>query len=437
MYRTVLVLVTAAAVLAMVGVNLVPAAAPRPIADVAGARSESNAPSPDSNATRPECAPRWVTAWNASPIAAPGGAVPARPEVGSRTLRMIVHPRAAGPEIRLVLSNRYGAEPLELRSVTVGLAGVGPALAGAPIPVTFGGLATARGPAREELSSDPVPLSVTPANGLAVSMFVPGPPDVVSEHPSAMRTSYLSDPGDHAGSVEGAEFGHPVDSWLVLTGVDVRAQRATNAVLLMGDSITDGVGSSPNTDRRLSDSLGDRLSALGGPDTMSVLNAGIAGNRLLADLPTEGGDAALTRFDREVAGRPGVTDVILHDGTNDVAAGVGARDVIDGMVRFTERAHGAGLRVFLTTLTPAQSGPHGTPGAVTVREEINQWVRTQGRSHADGVFDFAAAVTDVSQPNRLANGLDSGDGLHLSDVGYQALAGAVDLAALSGSRCLA
>jgi len=426
MYRTVLMLVAAAAGMAVVGVNLARADSPVPIAGADGARSESNAVS---------CAPGWVAAWNASPIAAPAGAVPARPEIGGRTLRMLVRPSAAGPEIRLVLSNRYGSEPLELRSVSVGLAGVGSALAAEPTPVTFGGLATARVPARGELSSDPVPLSVSPASGLAVSMFVPGGPDVVSEHPLAMRTSYLSDPGDHAGSVEGAEFRYPVDSWLVLTGVDVRAPRATHAVLLMGDSIIDGVGSSPNTDRRLSDSLSDRLSALGGPDRMSVLNAGIAGNHLLADVPGQG-EAALTRLDWEVAGRPGVTDVILHVGTNDVAAGVGARDVIDGMVRFSERAHNAGLRVFLTTLTPAVSGPHGTPGAVAVRDEINQWVRTQGRSHADGVFDFAAAVTDVSQPNRLVNGFDSGDGLHLSDVGYQAMAATVDLAALSGSHCL-
>lgn len=428
MNRTVLVLVTAAAVMAMVGVNLVGADSPIPIAGVPGARSESNTLSS-------ECAPGWVAAWNASPIAAPAGAVPTRPEVGERTLRMLVRPSAAGPEIRLVLSNRYGAEPMELRSVTVGLAGAGPALAAAPMPVTFGGSATVWVPARGELASDPVPLSVSPASGLAVSMFVPTGPDVVSEHPWAMRTSYLSDPGDHAGSVGGAEFRHPVDSWLVLTGVDVAAPRAPNAVLLMGDSITDGVGSSPNTDRRLSDRLSDRLATLGGPDRMSVLNAGIAGNHLLTDVAGQG-EAALTRLDWEVAGRPGVTDVILHVGTNDVAVGVGARDVIDGMVRFSERAHNAGLRVFLTTLTPAVSGSHGTPGAVAVRDEINQWVRTQGRSHADGVFDFAAAVTDVSQPNRLVNGFDSGDGLHLSDVGYQALAGAVDLAALTGSHCL-
>lgn len=432
MYRSLLTLLTACAVVmaVVVGLNLARSGSFEPLAGADGATNASKA-------LPLECAPGWVAAWNASPIAAPAGAVAARPEVGGRSLRMIVRPRAAGPEIRLVLSNRYGAEPLELRSVSVALAGDGASLGGRTLPVTFGGRPTARIPARGVLVSDAVPFAVSPATGLAVSMFVPGRPAVVSEHPWAMRTSYMSDPGDLAGSADGARFRHPVNSWLVLTGVDVRAPKATNAVLLMGDSITDGVGSSPNADRRLSDSLSDRLSALGGPEKMAVLNAGIAGNQLLADFPSQVGESALTRFTWEVAGRPGVTDVILHAGTNDVAAGVGARDVIGGMVRFAERARSAGMRVFLTTLTPSESGPYGTARAVATRAEINQWVRTEGRALADGVFDFAAAVTDVSRPNRLVTGFDSGDGLHLSDVGYRALAGAVDLAALSGSRCLA
>ncbi|MGI8815425.1 MAG: GDSL-type esterase/lipase family protein [Pseudonocardia sp.] len=139
----------------------------------------------------------------------------------------------------------------------------------------------------------------------------------------------------------------------------------------------------------------------------------------------------------EVAGRSGVTDVILHAGTNDMAAGARPQDAITGMVRFTELAHDAGMRVFLTTITPANAGAHGAMRAAEGRNEVNRWIRAHGREHADGVFDFAAAVTDVSNPTRLVSGFDAGDGIHLSDIGYRALAGAVDLSVLSGSRCLA
>lgn len=386
--------------------------------------------------TSTECVPGWVAAWNASPVSAPAGAVGSRPGVSERSLRMIVRPSIAGSEIRLVLSNRYGADALDLWSVSVAKAGSGAALADNPRPVTFDQLSTGQVPARGVLVSDPIPLSVTPSDSIAVSMYLPGNPKVVSEHPWAMRTSYISDPGDVAASVDGAGFTYTTNSWLVLSGLDVYTPKGTNALVMMGDSITDGMGSSPDADRRLSDDLADKLAASGGAQQMAVLNAGIAGNQLLSDYPAQVGESTINRLTWEVAGRSGVTDVILHAGTNDLAAGAGSDSVVAGMQRFTERAHQAGLRVFLTTITPASTGKHSSPSAVAARSEVNQWIRTRGKEYADGVFDFAAAVTDVSNPNRLVNGFDAGDGVHLSDVGYRALAGAVDLSALSGSRCL-
>ena len=110
---------------------------------------------------------------------------------------------------------------------------------------------------------------------------MPQTPSVVAEHPVALQTSYLSGPGDAPSDVDGAAFTTPLGSWLVLTGVDVLAPRPVNAVVAMGDSITDGVGSGSDTDTRWSDALSDRLVRRGGTATMAVLNAGISRNELL------------------------------------------------------------------------------------------------------------------------------------------------------------
>src|SRR5581483_9434524 len=209
--------------------------------------------------TSTECAPGWVAAWNASPLSAPAGPVGSRPGVGERSLRMLVRPSVSGSEVRLVLSNRYGNEPLDLWSVSVAKAGAGAALADNPRPVTFDQLSTGQVPAHGVLVSDPVPLAVVPTDTLAVSMYLPGHPAVVSEHPWAMQTSYISDPGDVAATVDGARFTHTTNSWLVLEGLDVHTAKAMNAVVMMGDSITDGMGSSPDADRRLTDDLADKL----------------------------------------------------------------------------------------------------------------------------------------------------------------------------------
>jgi lysophospholipase L1-like esterase len=395
-------------------------------------RSASPAGSPQAG-TADRCGPAWVTAWQTSPQAVP----PAQPLAG-RTLRMVVRPQATGSQVRVRLSNRFGAEPLPLGPVTVARVASGAALVpGTVRPVTFGGASGVVVRPGAELVSDPVPVVAEPGRALAVSVLLPRTPDVVAEHPVALQTSYLSSSGDASLDTDGSAFTTPLGSWLVLTGVDVLAPRAVNAVVAMGDSITDGVGSGADTDTRLTDALSERLAHRGGAATMAVLNAGLARNELLADRGRAGGDSPLTRVGREVVGVPGATDVVLHIGTNDIAAGRGPAEIVAGLVRFSDEAKAAGRRVFLTTITPSTEGDHGTPRARATRDAVNRWVREQGGAHADGVFDFAAAVADPRDPGRLQARYDAGDGLHLSGAGYRALAGAVDVTRLTGSPCLA
>jgi lysophospholipase L1-like esterase len=394
--------------------------------------SESGRP-PRSTSAADRCGPAWVAAWQASPQAVP----PAEPLAG-RTLRMIVRPQVTGSQVRVRLSNRFGTSPLPLGAVSVARAAAGASLVpGTVRPVTFGGPVGTVVPPGADVVSEPVPVVAEAGRPLAVSLVLPQTPQVVAEHPVALQTSYLSGPGDASLDDDGAAFGTPLGSWLVLTGVEVLAPRPVNAVVAMGDSITDGVGSGSDTDTRWSDALSDRLARRGGAGSMAVLNAGISRNELLANRGLVGGDSPLVRIGREVVDVPGATDVVLHIGTNDVAAGRSAEEIVGGLERFADLARASGRRVFLTTITPSDFGDHGTPRAIAVREQVNRWVREQGAAHADGVFDFAAAVADPGDPTRLFDRYDAGDGLHLSGAGYRALADAVDVTRLSGSPCLA
>jgi lysophospholipase L1-like esterase len=363
-------------------------------------------------------APAWVTAWQAAvqPVPAPAG-------LPGATLRMVVHPRATGSRVRVRFSNAYGTSPLTVGSTWAARSdGAGGQVPGTARPVAFDGATGVTIPAGGQAWSDPVPVVAEVGVPLAVSLVLVDAPPVLTGHAVALQTSYLD--------------GAALESWLVLTGVDVQAPRPVNAVVAVGDSITDGVGSPIDADERWSDALAARLSAEGGATDMAVLNAGISRNRLLADDPADG-DAPLARFGRDVTGASGATDVVLHIGTNDVAAGAGAAAIVAGMRQFAERARAAGRRVFLTTITPSTSGPHGTTAATATRDAVNAWVLGHGREHADGVFDFAAAVADPAAPARLAPAFDAGDGLHLSAAGYRALAAAVDIGGLTGSPCLA
>ena len=379
------------------------------------------------------CGPGWVAAWRTSPQPVR----PAEPLAG-RTLRMVVRPQVTGSGVRVRLSNRFGTAPLAVGRVTAARGGPGATLVlGSVQPVTFDGRADVVVAPGTEVVSDAVPVVAEAGRPIAVSLVVADGPDVVAGHPVALQTSYLSGPGDFALDVDGAAFTTPIDSWIVLTGIDVVTPRPVNALVTMGDSITDGVGSGLDADSRWSDALSDRLTRRGGAATMAVLNAGISRNELLADRGPDGGDSPLERVGREVVDVPGATDVVLHIGTNDIAAGRSGQEIVGGLVRFTGLARAAGKRVFLTTITPSDAGPHGSARAAAVRDGVNRWVRERGAEYADGVFDFAAAVADPARPDRLRGRYDSGDGLHLSPAGYRALADAVDVTRLTGSPCLA
>jgi lysophospholipase L1-like esterase len=380
------------------------------------------------------CGPTWVTAWQAAPQAVQGD-----DGLTGTTLRMIVHPQVGGAQLRIRLSNAYGSTPLEVGGASAaGSAGGADLVQDTEHPVTFAGQPSVSVPGGAEAVSDPVPMAVTAGGPLAISVFLTAVPDRLTRHAVALQTSYRSGPGDSTGAA-GSAFPDSVDSWSVLTGLDVSTPHPVNSLVAVGDSITDGVGSGVDVDERWTDDLARRLTdpAAEPSTSMVVLNAGIARNRLLDDDPLEDGDSPLTRFHRDVLGAAGSTDVVLHIGTNDIAVGHTATEIIDGLRRYVVRAKDAGKRVFLTTITPSTAGAHGTRGAVNTRTAVNTWIRQGGAGVADGVFDFAAAVADPDQPERLAAEYDSGDGLHLSAAGYQALADAVDTARLSGSPCLA
>lgn len=384
---------------------------------------------PSASATS-SCGASWVTAWHASEQSVPGD------QLAGRTLRMQARPQADGAQVRLRMSNRYGDGPLVIGAMTAARGGSGPAATGA-VPVRVAGRSGVTIPAGQDVLTDPVPVAVTAGMPLAVSVFLAGVPARISSHPVALQTAYLSGPGDATTDLDGAGFDTTLQSWPVLAGVDVLAPRPPASIVLIGDSIIDGVGSTPGGQDRLTDALAARLRGAGGDRTMTVLNAGLSRNQLLDDDPSDGGDSPLTRFEADVAGEPATRDVLLQAGTNDIEAGASASEIVDGLTRFADAVRSSGRRVLLVTIPPSTVSVRGTAQGIAVREEVNDWVRTRGPEQADGVVDFAGALADPSDRRRLRPAFDSGDGLHPSPAGYRALAGAIPVPALSGSPCLA
>ena len=200
----------------------------------------------------------------------------------------------------------------------------------------------------------------------------------------------------------------------------------TGAVVTLGDSITDGTHSTNDTNHRYPDWLADRLQAAGEPySRLSVVNAGIGGNELLQTSACCGSSpSGLARLSTDVLDQPGVRDVIVLLGTNDIlgAHHASAAAIISGLRQLADRVHARGLRVFGGTITPFGQF---TTAEEAERETVNQWITTSGAF--DGVEDFAASVADPSNPAEILPAYDSGDHLHPNDAGYQAMASTVNL----------
>jgi lysophospholipase L1-like esterase len=380
-----------------------------------------------------------------APAAAPGpppGPPPVR-SFSNQTVRLVVRPTLGGERLRVVLSNQFGTAPL-----VVGAAHVAPRAKESAIDVPsgralkFGGSASTTIPAGAVIFSDPVEMALPPGSDLAVDLYVPGDTAAggspVTMHTGANQTSYVSSTGNYAGS-DAFPVATTTPSWFLLARVEVTAPPATGVIVAIGDSITDGTRSTPNTNNRWPDHLARRLAQAAGPK-MTVLNAGIAGNRVLVD---GAGQNLVARFDRDVLSQTGVTHVVVMEGINDIGQAranplPSAADLIAAHRQLILRAHARGLKIFGATLTPFEGAGYWTPEGEAKRVAVNEWIRTS--REYDGIIDFDAATRNPNQPTRFLAPYNSGDNLHPSDAGYQAMANAIDLSlfgmktAVAGAR---
>ncbi|MFB6893731.1 SGNH/GDSL hydrolase family protein [Kitasatospora sp. NPDC056327] len=383
----------------------------------------------------------WTGAWGSAlvrPVAPQPWSWPnwAWDGFTDQSLRQVVRSGAEGSRLRIRLSNQYGHGPLRLTRATVARAGEGAAvLPGTVRELRFSGRTDAVVPAGHDLLSDALRLPVRPLERLAVTLYFAAATGPVGFHEDGLTTAYRA-AGDRTGDTAGDAFaGATSESHYLLAGVEVRGAATEGGVVAFGDSLTDGWGSTPGTDRRYPDRLAERLLADG--RRLAVVNAGISGNRLLTDSPCYG-DRALDRFRRDVLDRPGVRTAVVLIGINDIGGGgladqgcgsspaVTAEQVVEGHRALIRAAHRRGLTVIGATLTPFRGyTTYYSPQKERVRDAVNRWIRTSGAYDAVADLDRVLADPRPGHRDELAAAYDSGDGLHPNDAGTAAMAEAI------------
>jgi lysophospholipase L1-like esterase len=354
--------------------------------------------------------------------------------VNNQTVRMVVRASLGGSRVRIRLVNAFGSTPLQIGSAHVALRRKDSAI----IPdtdrqLTFSGRASCLIPPGAILLSDSVDLTIAPLTELAISLYVPKE-SATSVHLFGEHTTYLSGEGDVSGSAEFPEMTTSL-SYYWLAGVDVLASANAAAIVALGDSITDGHGSMPDTDHTWPAYFARRLQSDRRTAHLGVVNAGISGNQVLRDGGGAlGGMSALARLERDVLSQPGVKFVMLMEGINDISSRtrqpdadvrIVTEDLMAGYKQIIERIHLHGLKIVGCTLTPFEGSRAFTEKGEAVRQSINQWIRTSGAF--DAVVDFDAATRAAASPKRFREAFHAGDWLHPGDAGYEAMAKAIDL----------
>ena len=414
-------------------------------------------------------AQKWVASWGRSMVSnhiqvkgpngdpekdADGHPLDRSPDIHAATLRQTVFSSVGGDRVRIHLSNYYGREPLMVSAAALALGApqakdLSTIQVASTHSVTFdGGHAAVTIAPGLAVVSDPVSMHVPRLSRVAVSLYFSGTAHLSDVHPfEPERATYVVS-GNALGALSlgsGVSALPPDDQgyFYFLDGLQVLAPGSTRGIVAFGDSITDGHHASgptrpwPEVLARIADEAPDGMMA-------AVVNAGIGGNELTTDQVGNPGAGAsgLKRFEHDVIEQPGITDVIVLFGANDLERGVdaagyphgaSANDMIASLRMLIDVAHQHHLRIYAGTITPVAGYPDPgwyTPPKEAIRQQVNRWIRTSGAF--DGVIPFAEAISGKYKPSPLAAtqhplppgmaNICAGDaGLHPNDRGYEVM----------------
>lgn len=370
--------------------------------------------------------PRWVGTWACGVQLTEPSNNPPPPGLTNNTLRQVVLASIGGERLRLRLSNRYGNGPVALRAVHVARStGAGAIDVATDRALTFAGKSEVSIPAGHSVASDPLDFALDPLSGLAVTIAFGGTPPAITGHPGARATSYLMS-GNQIALPAAPPGTVTAPHWYYLAGIDVLAGAPTAAVAILGDSLTDGRGSTTDGNDRWPNDFSRRLHANAATSQVAVLNLGIGGNAVIGGGL---GPPAVERFASEVLEQPGLRFLVVLEGVNDIGRTGDpaiANQLMAAYGHFIDLARARGVRVYGVPILPFGGSFYDSAAHQTARRTVNAWIRTSGRF--DAVIDLDAAVRDPANPERLRATFDTGDRLHLNPAGYQAMADAIDLA---------
>ena len=368
----------------------------------------------------------WVGTWGTAPQLVERHNNPPAPGLANNSLRQIVQVSIGGKKVRVKLTNEFSTEPTEIKAIELSYAKTAGSSSEidekSTVRLTFGGQSSVTIPAKGKVTSDAVKFPIGDRQNVAITIHYGSTSPTVSGHPGSRTTSYIKEGNttDFTGAIR-------TDHWYNIQTLEVEAPKKTGAIAILGNSITDGRGSTTNQQNRWADVLSRRLLANKATNRVGVLNMGIGGNCVLRGGL---GPTVKDRYQRDLFGQEGVKWIILFEAVNDLGSswnGVEtAQRIIDVYKQIISQAHEKGIRVYGATITPFKGNNYYSEDHEKGRSTLNDWIRTSDL--LDGVIDFDQAVRNPEDPEAMQKEfLFENDWLHFNAKGYETMGGCIDL----------
>lgn len=354
----------------------------------------------------------WVGTWATAPEFTGPGDMPQQTTLTDNSIRQVVHVSIGGDVLRLQLSNEFSSEPVEIRSIYIADAKDSTAIDTKTVRyLTFNGKRNVTIEGGKALFSDELPYVLKPLQRLSVTINYGQTPKNATSHRGSRTTSYIMK--GESKPKKPFVVAEALDHWYNISAIDVQAEgRICWAAL--GNSITDGRGTTTNLQNRWTDVCAEALEG-----EVSILNLGIGGNCVLRGGLSE---PALKRFDRDIMGQRGLTGIVIFEGINDIGGSRSVekteKELIEAYELFIGKAREKGLKVVGATITPIGNSMYWSFYHEALRQTINEWIRTSGKF--DAVIDFDQVLSDPNKPTWMRADYQF-DWLHPNAVGYKAM----------------
>ncbi len=379
-------------------------------------------------------ASKWVGTWAAAQQLVESGNMPPSPGLTNNSLRQVVRVSIGGDTIRLKLSNEFSSNSVTIKSVQIAAStGSSKIDTATNKEFKFNGSAEVIINRGDAVTSDPIAFTLTPRMDVAITIYYGQTSSTITGHPGSRTTSYIISGNNTA--VKDFTGAVTTDHWYNINSIEVITDSSSACVAVLGNSITDGRGSTTNMQNRWTDIFSESLLKDSTTDKVGVLNMGLGGNCVLAGGL---GPTGVSRFDRDILSQAGIRWAIVFEGVNDIggvknteASARIANNLIDAYKQMIAKAHNKNIRIYGSTIMPFKGNSYYNQYSEECRNEVNKWIRTKG--NFDACIDFDKIMRDPQDTAKLLLPAYQNDGLHPDAEGHKLMGESVDVNLFTGA----